>query len=310
MKLRPLLFALACAGTTALQSMTLDEELTEFRSIGNTYLTAWDKAESAPEAFIALVRAYPAKARWYQETYAKYRAETEAKTDLGKTVFSAAKGAKTGIDTFLGTAGGFAAAYPGRFKELIGKAKSDAAMAESEKTPGYYRAALDTLDRAEWMVTVLVAFNGEADPIAKQCATGILELRSSYEAKEAALIRATARIVKAPEEIYRGEDLETLRAGVAAAWSKAHPSDRVIAVVFDQADWKLNRFSRWHETDAKWDHIDKSYLELSVVVEKDAKTALIHAAFVNRDHATGAITFGVDTKGGSFVTDEIGKDQL
>lgn len=45
-------------------------------------------------------------------------------------------------------------------------------------------------------------------------------------------------------------------------------------------------------------------------MEKDAKTALIHAAFVNRDNATGGITFGVDTKGGSFVTDEIGKDQL
>jgi hypothetical protein len=308
--MKSILTLLALLVSSSLQAMTLDEELAEFRSIGNTYLTAWDKAESAPEAFIALVRTYPAKAKWYQETYAKYRAETEARTDLGKTVFSAAKGAKTGIDTFFETAREFAAAYPERFKELIGKAKRDAAMAESEKTPGYYRAALDTLDRAEWMVTVLVAFNGEADPIAKQCATGILELRSSYEAKEAALIRATARVVKAPEEIYRGEDLETLRAGVTAAWKKAHPADRVIAVVFDQADWKLNRFSRWHETDAKWDHIDKSYLELSVVVEKDVKAALIHAAFVNRDNATGTITFGVDTKGGSFVTDEIGKEQL
>jgi hypothetical protein len=308
--MKSILTLLAFLVSTSLQAMTLEEELAEFRSIGNTYLTAWDKSESAPEAFIALVRAYPAKARWYQETYAKYRAETEAGTDLGKAVFSAAKGAKTGIDTFLATAGEFAAAYPGRFKELIEKAKGDAAMAESEKTPGYYRAALDTLDRAEWMVTVLVAFNGEADPIAKQCAKGILELRSSYESKEAALIRATARVVKAPEEIYRGEDLETLRAGVTAAWNKAHPTDRVIAVVFDQADWKLNRFSRWHETDAKWDHIDKSFLEVSVVVEKDAKNALIHAAFVNRDNATGEITFGVDTKGGSFVTDEIGKDEL
>jgi len=308
--MKSILTLLAFLVSTSLQAMTLEEELAEFRSIGNTYLTAWDQSESAPEAFIALVRAYPAKARWYQETYAKYRAETEAKTDLGKTVFSAAKGAKTGIDTFLASAGEFAAAYPGRFKELIEKAKGDAALAESEKTPGYYRAALDTLDRAEWMVTVLVAFNGEADPIAKQCAKGILELRSSYESKEAALIRATARVVKAPEETYRGKDLETLRAGVAAAWKKAYPGDRVIAIVFDQAAWKLNRFSRWHETDAKWDHIDKSYLELSVVVEKEAKTALIHAAFVNRDNATGAITFGVDTKGGSFVTDEIGKDEL
>lgn len=308
--MKSVLTLLAILVSSSLQAMTLDEELAEFRSIGNTYITAWDKAESAPEEFIALVRAYPAKARWYQETYAKYRAETGANTDLGKTVFSAAKGAKTGIDTFFETSREFAATYPGRFKGLIEKAKGDAAMAESEKTPGYYRAALDTIDRAEWMVTVLVAFNGDADPIAKQCAKGILELRSSYEAKETALIRATARVVKAPEEIYHGKDIETLRAGVAAAWNKAHPADRVIGIVFDQAEWKLNRFSRWHETDAKWDHIDKSYLELSVVVEKDAKTALIHAAFVNRDNATGAITFGVDTKGGSFVTDEICKDQL
>lgn len=308
--MKPILTLLAFFVTTSLQAMTLDEELAEFRVIGNTYLTAWDKAESEPEAFIALVRAYPTKARWYQETYAKYQGETEAGTDLGKTVFSAAKGAKTGIDTFLATAGEFAANYPGRFKELIEKAKGDAALADSERIPGHYRAALDTLDRAEWMVTVLVAFNGEADPIAKRCGKGILELRSSYETKEAALIRATARVVEAPEEIYRGEDLETLRAGVAAAWNNAHPADRIIAVVFDRPEWKLNRFSRWHETDAKWDHIDKSFLELSVVVEKDAKTALIHAAFVNRDNATGAITFGVDTKGGSFVTDEISQDQL
>lgn len=310
MKLRFLLCTLALIGTISSPAMTIEEELTEFRSIGNTYLTAWDQAESTPEAFILLVRGYPAKAAWYRETYAKYQHEIQSGTDLGKRVFSAAKGAKTGIDAFLDTAKDFATTYPVRFKDLIGKAKADAALAESEKTPGYYRAALGTLDRAEWMVTVLVAFNGEADPIARQCGKGILELRSSFETKEAALIRTTARVVKAPEETYRGEDLETLRTGVAVAWKKAHPADRIIAVVCDRPEWKLNRFSRWHETDAKWDHIDKSYLELSVVVEKDAKTALIHAAFVNRDNATGEITFGVDTKGGSFVTDEISQDQL
>ena len=286
-------------------AMTFEEELVEFKRIGNTYLTAWDKVSQDREGFLSLVRDYPAKAAWYKSTYAKYKPEVEAKSDKGKTVFSAAKTAATGLQTFMENAGGFASSFAPTFQGLITKAKENAASAESEKLPNYYREAITNLDNAQWMVSVLVGFNGDQDPRARQFAKEIQSMREEMLRREAALIKATARVVKPPVEAYAGADRETLRAALLKAWTGLYPKDSVVKVVFNHPEWKINRFSRWNDTQSQWDHIDKSFLEASVVVKKNVDTAQVFAAFVNKDNRTGTLSYGVDTKGSGFVVDEL-----
>ena len=286
-------------------AMTYEEELAEFKRIGNTYMTAWDKVSQDREGFLLLVRDYPAKAAWYTSTYAKYKPEVEAKSDKGKTVFSAAKTAAVGLQTFMENAGGFAANFAPAYQEQIAKAKSNAASAESERLPNYYRFALSNLDNAQWMVSVLVGFNGDQDPSARQFAKEIQSMRDDYTRREAELIKATARVVKPPVDTYTGADREALRKAIRDAWTKQYPKDQLVKVVLNLPEWKINRFSRWNDTQSQWDHIDKSFLEASVVVKKNADTAQVFAAFVNKDNRSGAITYGVDTKGSGFVVDEL-----
>lgn len=304
-KVSPSLHALSAASVAVAPDAAFEADMTELRTIGKTYQMAWELADQKPDDFVALVRDYKSAVTRMQTIYGKYKSDIDANNDRGKTVKSAGKNATIGFQAFMDLAGDFAKAYPERYKMRIDNAKESAKQAVEFKTPGYYRASLTQLEWAEWMVTILVAFNGDKDPTALACSKEINALKADYTAKEAAMRKATARVVKDPVEVYNGGDKEALRKGVLAAWTKAYPNDKVIKVVFDQAAWKQNRRSRWNDATSEWHHINKSFLELSVVVQKDAKTAQIFAAFVNKENASGAISYGVDTKGSHFVVDEL-----
>ena len=286
------------------------EDTKFLRDIAKKYQSAWDKASQEPDEFVAIVRNFADDTATMKSIVGKYKSEIDAKSDLGKSVQSAAKGAAVGISSFTDGAQDFAKTFQERFKELIQRAKSDAASAESEKTPGYYNSALHQLATAEWMLTILVAFNGEKDPTAIMLGEQLTKLTQEYKTSHAKLVSETQRVAKVPEERYQGSDLESLREDLASAWKKKYPKDKVLGVVFDQSEWKINRLSRWNSATKSWDHVDKSSLELTIIVEKDSNAALLHAAFLNKDNPTGKISFGIDTKGSAFVTDTIDRKAL
>ena len=104
-------------------------------------------------------------------------------------------------------------------------AKDAAADAEKTKTPGFYRVSFHQLVRLEWMVTILVAFNVDKDETAVKCSKEIDGLQVEYKKKEAALIKATARVVVDPVDKCTGGDKETHRKAILSAWKKAHPTE-------------------------------------------------------------------------------------
>ena len=291
-------------------AQTLEQELSELNRIGKLYNHAWEKADQFPDEFVAIVRSYGSDVKQMQSIYQKYQKEIEAKSDLGKRVQSASKTATLGIGTFIDGVKEFASSFQGQYQECLKKIKDDAVQAEKEKMPGYYKSALHHLEKAEWMITILVAFNGEKDPNAIKISEEVSKIRSELTEKEAVLRAATKPVPKIPTEIYTKSDLESLRSQVAAEWKKAHPKDKVLKIVFDHDAWKVNRFSRWNSATTAWQHVDKTFLELSVIVEKDSTTASSYAAFVNKDNQSNTTTIGVDTKGSGFVVDEFSKKSL
>jgi hypothetical protein len=291
-------------------SETLEQEIAELNRIGKLYNHAWEKADQFPDEFVGIVRSYGADVKQMQSIYQQYKKEIDAKSDLGKRVQSASKTATLGIGTFMDGVKDFASSFQGQYQECLQKTKDDAVQAEKEKTPGYYKAALHHLEKAEWMITILVAFNGEKDPNAIKISEEVSKIRKELTEKEAVLRAATERAPKIPTETYTKPDLESLRSQVAAEWKKAHPKDKVLKIVFDHDAWKVNRFSRWNGATTQWQHVDKTFLELSVIVEKDSTTTSSYAAFVNKDNQSNTTTIGVDTKGSGFVVDEFSKKSL
>lgn len=287
------------------KEMSFEEEVAELKGFGKTYITGWDLADQQPDDFVLLVREYPKRVEWMKSTYTKYKADIEAKNDKGQQIQSAAKYAATGFKNFMANAQSFAEKFNEDYDMHLKNAKDAAADAEKTKTPGFYRVSFHQLERLEWMVTILVAFNGDKDETAVKCSKEIDGLQAEYKKKEAALIKATARVVVDPVDKYTGGDRETHRKAILSAWKKAHPTDKVLKVVFPNAAWKINRNSRWNSATSTWQHTDLSYLVASVVIQKDAKTATIYPAYVNKENRTGELIYGVDTKGSGFVNDDL-----
>ncbi len=291
-------------------AQNLEAELTELNRIGKVYNHAWDKADQSPDEFVAIVRSYSVDVKRMQSIYQKYKKEIDEKSDLGKRVQSASKTATLGIGTFIDGAKDFASSFQNRYQDCLKKIKENAQDAEKEKTPGYYKIAMHEVEQAEWMITILVAFNGDKDANAIKISQEVTEIKADLAEKEQALRAAVKPVPKVPVETYSGSDLESLRTRVAKAWKTSHPKDKVLKIVFDHDAWKTNRFSRWNNATEAWQHVDKKALELCVIVEKDSATTNAYAAFVNLDNTSNAITIGVDTKGSGFVADEFSKKEL
>ena len=293
-----------CFSSTA-NGQSFENDVAELKQIGKVYQMAWDKSSESPDEFVAIVRMYSSDVAKMKEIVQRYQADVSSKSDRGKEVQSAAKNATIGFSTFIDHAKDFAGRFQQDYKAHLERAADNAKDAEKEKLPGLYAAAKSHLSRAEWMVTILVAFNGENAPNAKKVSAEVSSLLDDYSQKEKKLAESTKRVVRAPVEVYRGDDLEKLRDGVRKAWATNHPKDKIVKIVFDHDTWKLNRISRWNGSTKEWQHVDKSALELSVIVEKDLDNVNLFAAFVNRDNLTKSIAYGVDTKGSGFVVDEL-----
>jgi hypothetical protein len=304
-------FCLACSlFGQGLIAQTLEEDVVELNRLGKKYQMAWEKADQQPQEFVQIVREYASDVQTMKSIYQKYRTEIETKTDLGKRMQSVGKTATLGFGAFQEGASEFAAKFNERYAAIQERIRQNSQEAEASEIPGHYRSALRELETAEWMITILVAFNGDKDAAAIKLSSEVTTLKEQLLQAEKALAEKTKRVPVAPLEKYTGSDLDSLRQQVEQAWKKAHAKDKVLKVVFNHAEWKTNRLSRWNGATNEWQHVDKSSLELSVVVEKDAQNAQVYAAFVNRDNQTQAITVGVDTKGSHFVVDEFNKKEL
>lgn len=128
-------------------------------------------------------------------------------------------------------------------------------------------------------------------------AEGIIkEYQAKIDAIEASFKSETLAGATAPEDVYKGSDRKEWEQKLRAAWMQKYPGDKIIKMIFNQAQWEHSKGQEWNKAYKRWEQYDKSVLKTAVVVDNDAETALIHPAFVNKDNMSGKVVLGVDTK--------------
>jgi hypothetical protein len=115
--------------------------------------------------------------------------------------------------------------------------------------------------------------------------------------------QAVLASTRLPDEVYTGSDKESLRTGVIRAWRKAYPNDEVLMVRFNRTKWE--RSTEWKQNSVQWYKTDVSALAVRVVVKHSATTARLYVAYINKNHMKGSQDFGVRTKNGGYVVNEM-----
>lgn len=143
----------------------------------------------------------------------------------------------------------------------------------------------------------------DAEACAKLAQT-ITEGRATVAKLEQTLKGAAAASYRLPPEKYTGSDKDALREQVLAAWKERYPNDKVLGTRFASATWRRKKESKYNN--GTWYHTDMSVLTLYVIVQTSAEMATVYPAYANKNHNEGdAITMGVNTKGSSYVHEEI-----
>lgn len=293
----------AIVAQSALCQDTFEDDFKTVQEIARAYGNAWNMPDDKFEDFLKLCKERDSNIRICQDVWAKYKSDVEAKNDRGRRMETLFGHTKAQFQMFMSSATRFAEEFPAKVKNKYEVAEQRMQMAESSKSWPLVQSARRELEFVKGWCRVIQAFNGDEDPTAKETLAKVKELDESYAKKEAAFKKASVREVKMPVEGYKGGDKETHRSAIKKAWQSAYPSDKILKIVFPEG-W--DRKSEWnHNGNGNYSKSDMSYLVAWVIVQKDAKTAMMYPAYVNKNNLSGKISYGVQTKGGQFVNDEI-----
>ena len=303
-KVRGWLFASALLCSTAFSaSGGVEDDIKSLMDIADTYAKAWSMDEKQNDDFLKIVKERNTKLDVIKAIYQKYKPEIDKKTETGKLVWQKIGWTCSQFDLFNSQSNTFMDDFKKNTDRRFEMYKFHMEGAEKNKAWSLCELAIKQLDENTQLAHIMQAFKGDDSPEAMAVLDKIPALKETAEKRSAAIKKATQRIVKMPVDSYGGADKEKYRAAVKKAWQKQWPSDKILKVVFPTG-WK--RDDEWnHNGNGSWKHSDMSFLVPWVIVQKDAKTAMMYPAYVNKNNLSGEISYGVQTKGGSFVNDEI-----
>ncbi|MBL9207173.1 MAG: hypothetical protein JNN01_18940 [Opitutaceae bacterium] len=124
----------------------------------------------------------------------------------------------------------------------------------------------------------------------------VLKLTNDYK-------KIAAEKYRLPPERYSGGDKSDLKKRVLATWKELYPDDKVLGVRFHREDWERKKESNFNN--GTWYHYDNSVLVVFVVVKTSADLATVYPAYVNKNNQSNALKIGADTKGNSYIQDDM-----
>jgi hypothetical protein len=282
---------------------TFEDDLKAMQDIAKTYGNAWNLPDTKFDEFLQLAKDRDKAMKACSEIWAKYKTDIEANNDRGRQLKSMMGHTRAQFVMFMSQAETEAKNFTKnrdiRYKNCDQYVKD----AERSNNANIYQISLNELDRLERLCKVVQAFAAPDEPTVKETMEKVAKLRAEILPKQAALAKATARVVKMPTESYSGADKEKYRSAIKAAWKKQWAGDKILKVVFSQ-EWKRKNELN-HNGNGNYSRSDMSILVCWVIVQKDAKTATMYPAYVNKNNLSGEITLGVQTKGGEYINDDI-----
>lgn len=186
----------------------------------------------------------------------------------------------------------------GAFREIRRTADWVAANPNTEEHQlnNTYSIGLQAIERAEKEMAEISKRAGADHPEVMRQKQLYEEAQEYFSTKCASYRKKMIASNRAPKDAYKGSDKEKFKNMILAEWKKAHPDDHILAIRFPEGNWNVIKRKEWNDTNNAWEYINKSILELAVIVKTDEKIATIYPAYINKDNNSGSIEPGVDTK--------------
>lgn len=282
----------------------LDADFEQMATLTNAY--GIKSFKSHPDKVAELAKEFPQVVTWAKEKFKEYRpilVLTGGKESPLYKRYDALSGA---IKGFQEEAGKFFEQAAKDVPGLLKKAEEMATKAAADKKPAFFTGGVrQQFDQAEEYLKVCRGLAPADHPGLVAMETAFTDTRKRVDEAAASLKEEIVASTMPPTEKYKGADKEDLRGQILAAWKEAWPDDEVLTIKFHMENFDRRQKAIWDAGSKAWNFDDRSVLCVTVIVKTSDTIATTHPAYVNVDHISNATTFGVQTKGSAYVSEEM-----
>ncbi len=183
--------------------------------------------------------------------------------------------------------GSFAAAVakqketlPAEIDEDLKKAHEAADKAVADKNPAYYSGAVSQqMGLVDEKIALLEAIDANKAIPAKD---HVAKARQSLKQRQDILKESIIAANELPPDRFKGSDRDQLGKLATEAWLKVQPGAKVLAIRIPSQDWNHEVLWR-HQTDS-WYKIDRSKIQVQLLVGHDDKLAVVQPIDLWKNH--------------------------
>lgn len=290
------------------QADELDDEIGKMQAASKAFAGATKNLLDDVDSTVAMLQGLPEVAKWADELKVKHKAEIDKKSESGRKLEAAYSALLREVNLFVKKREAFEKSYQRDFDQALQRAEKISDQAVKSKSLNGLEAARTELGKARKTAEIVLALLGreKAAPLAQSLKAS----RDALARKDVELQALSAAVTKTPEDAYQGSDAAELKELIRAEWKKTYPDDELLGVVLPSNTWQRTIRFTWDKGNKEWGVGDTMVLPARVLVKKDATTARIYMAYINRHPLQNSQSAGVKTKSSEYVQEEIPLSKL
>ncbi|WP_442890082.1 hypothetical protein [Congregicoccus parvus] len=231
----------------------------------------------------SLVTDLPIAQAEHDRLVSSYRLLVDQKTPQGIRLDGISRAFRDRVEKFIAAADREKTTLPVAFERDLARVEQLGRQAVEERKPAFFNGGIPQhLGYAEEKARLLEILDPAAGADATARLAAVKEaLESSREALRSAIIAAN----RLPDDVYKGPDRQAVIDRATTMWKRKQPEADVMTVRIPSSGWRREVLWRW--SGSQWYKIDRSRMQLQLIVRHDETLALMRAINVWKDHLAG-----------------------
>ncbi len=262
----------------------LSDDVRRLRDLASMYRET-DVFARDPRRAAVLVGEGPAARTAYAAIAKAYAPFLAQKTEEGKPVDAALRHFHETLAAFDAATDRARTSLPAEIDAEVASVDKLVATAVTESKPAFFVHAIPERVKAlDGLVELQSALDAEAG---KRAAATVAALRTALATKRDSLRDAIIDANELPPDRYTGPDRAELEKASVAAWKALEGDAEVLAVRIPSEAWR--RETLWRRQNSTWYLIDRSSIQVQLLVKRDDRLAIIRPIDLWIDHQAGDV---------------------
>ena len=261
-----------------------DKDFTLLQDLGRRY-TQFDITVQQPEKLASIIKEDPQVLAEIKRIAKTYLPLVEQKTPQGERIENMFNNFMTTRSRFADRLTAYKEQLPAQFESDLKEATDLADEGVAKQNAMYFGPDSGIEQRFGWAEKKLLVLQAFGEKEAKPYADRLEQVRNDINQRAKSLEAKIIANNTLPADNYTGDDRQAVIDIAIDGWKVQQPDAQVLTARIPSQAW--SRETRWEWYDGSFYKVDKSTLQVQLIVKHDDKLAVIRPLNVRQDHLKG-----------------------